>query len=487
MSFFLFPYEDLDRTSAKSVGSLTSDDIHTYANAQSTSAQNSDPLFIDSPDRFVLEKSYGRFNGDGRFMYSLEIYDPNKLIQNVPFDNNPGGGQWARYELYDNGPRTANSILFQMRAKDSILNFRKLTYISNSQEFNRVDSNQTISKENAQDIPNYTNNLDSNSQISFKYKYEFSGFTKLKQGQHYQRNETSNYQGNQKGPEKRRLNTYISQIANSNNPDYKTVNIQVSKGISINASDKDKLLSKIISANFDTFTIKSKPVLYAKNSPKFINTFQTPFIIESTNWWFGTANNQLVSQAPSQLKQDTNVLGLSNNIDTDQSNNTKFGIEELKYNKDNNTVEVKYHRDSNSRIQTIFPEVAYASFVNQKGDLYFFGGKDGQPLSYVNDFDYTNNSMTFYLTSEQIPYNQRPKYGEILSFVGVVVIPYLGQDQNTASYQLNPGNSKGRVRINAASGFDNFNTIDFRVMYLTNFVKSKPIYQPIKIGFNNWI
>ncbi|SYV91167.1 Uncharacterised protein, partial [Mesomycoplasma hyorhinis] len=33
-----------------SVGNLNSDVIHTYADANSNSAQNTDPLYVDSPD-----------------------------------------------------------------------------------------------------------------------------------------------------------------------------------------------------------------------------------------------------------------------------------------------------------------------------------------------------------------------------------------------------------------------------------------------------
>ncbi|QJB71591.2 adhesin [Mycoplasma sp. 1654_15] len=489
-------YEDLDRTSAKSVGSLTSDVIHTYANAQSTSAQNSDPLFIDSPDKFVLEKSYGRFLGDARFIYSLEVYDPNKIIQNVNKEDNPQvEGKWQQLELYSTKTpinqinkksrkvwQSINEIKLNLLAKKSVLNFRGLSYDKGDYSFNYKNANLT--QKDALDIPTYTNTLDTSSEIDFKYKYENNLTTDLyivsnvdpDNANHPQEQYTRQVIDT-------RINTYLREVRSSSNADFKTIDLQIGPGTG-NPNQIDKVLSKILSVDFNVLEIKNNKILFAKNSSKFINTFQTPFAIGTDAWWFGSAVANTGNNA-SLLNNNYNILGLTPNVDTDQSNNKNFGIEQITYNKDNDTVEVKYHREQDSKIQTAFPEVAYASFINQKGDLYFFGGKDGRPLSYRNDYDYTNETMTFYLRPDAIPYEQRPKHGEILSFVGVVVIPYLGEGTPSFAFTVEPNGKKGEVMIKASNSLSW--TIDFRKMYLTNFVKSDPIYKSIKIGFDNWI
>ncbi|MXR08353.1 adhesin, partial [Mycoplasma hyorhinis] len=220
-------------------------------------------------------------------------------------------------------------------------------------------------------------------------------------------------------------------------------------------------------------SIKDKPVLFAKNSSKFINTIQTPFSITNNAWWFGAINDP---------NSNSNILGLTSNIDLNTNvDQNKFGIKNIRYNNDTNSVIVDYQRNTDAQIQTAFPEAVYASFINQKGDLYFFGGKDGNPLSYRNDYDFTNNTMTFYLGSEQIPYDQRPKFGEILSFVGVVVAPYLGDGTPT-----NRATITNNTDITLTEQDSSGSTIDFSNMYLTNFVKQKPIYKRIKIGSSNF-
>ncbi|UVT33799.1 adhesin [Mesomycoplasma hyorhinis] len=472
-------YEDLDRKAAMSVGNLNSDVIHTYADANSNSAQNNDPLYVDSPDWFVLEKTTGTFLPDAKMIYSFEVYDPNNKINTLQEELHPEQSPtWKRRELYNTMTenieygnqiawQTINKIQLELKSKQSILNFRNLTYSEgNNREFDVNAQYSDISATDAEDIPNYTNSLNNNSKINFRYKYP-------SQDSEYKPSNIDNSQSRYTQQQKNtRINTYVREIkATGAQQNSKIINLQVGSGTdSLNL--RQKVLSKILSINFDNLSIKDKPVLFAKNSSKFINTIQTPFSITNNAWWFGAINDP---------NSNSNILGLTSNIDLNTNvDQNKFGIKNIRYNNDTNSVTVDYQRNTDAQIQTAFPEAVYASFINQKGDLYFFGGKDGNPLSYRNDYDFTNNTMTFYLGSEQIPYNQRPKFGEILSFVGVVVAPYLGDGTPTNRYSIT------NRSITLTEQDSSSSTIDFSNMYLTNFVKQEPIYKRIKIGSSNF-
>ncbi|QEA01667.1 adhesin [Mesomycoplasma hyorhinis] len=467
-----------------SVGNLNSDVIHTYADANSNSAQNTDPLYVDSPDWFVLEKTTGTFLPDAKMIYSFEVYDPNNKIDKLATDDRPEADQhWQKRELYSAMTRnieygnqitwqTINKIHLELKSKQSILNFRDLTYNKGSNAMHVAASNPNISIKDAEDIPNYTNSLKSSSKINFRYKYP-------SQDSEYKPSNIPNDPHTYSNTDiEKRINTYVREIKNGTDSNSKTINLQVGSATQTSSNRslglRQKVLSKILSINFNNLSIKNKPVLFAKNSSKFINTIQTPFSVNDGAWWFGT-------QSSSQ-NQNSNILGLTSNIDLNTNvDQNKFGIKNIRYNNDTNSVTVDYQRNTDAQIQTAFPEAVYASFINQKGDLYFFGGKDGNPLSYRNDYDFTNNTMTFYLGSEQIPYDQRPKFGEILSFVGVVVAPYIadGTPSNRASISNN-------TDITLTEQDNSGSTIDFSNMYLTNFVKQEPIYKRIKMGSSNF-
>ncbi|QJB71445.1 hypothetical protein [Mycoplasma sp. 1654_15] len=108
--------------------------------------------------------------------------------------------------------------------------------------------------------------------------------------------------------------------------------------------------------------------------------------------------------------------------------------------------------------------------------MYFFGNKRGEPLNYVTDFDYHQNAMWFNLHSEQIPYDQRPKHGEILSFVGVVVLPYVQEGQGKVEAKKGKGNER-IIKFKTAAGDAE---IDFAFMYPTMWYDTKDNYKVIE-------
>ncbi|WP_215772487.1 adhesin, partial [Mesomycoplasma hyorhinis] len=324
-----------------SVGNLNSDVIHTYADANSNSAQNTDPLYVDSPDWFVLEKTTGTFLPDAKMIYSFEVYDPNNKIDKLATDDRPEADQhWQKRELYNTMTenieygnqitwQTINKIHLELKSKQSILNFRDLTYNKGSNAMHVAASNPNISIKDAEDIPNYTNSLKSSSKINFRYKYP-------SQDSEYKPSNIPNDSHTYSNTDiEKRINTYVREIKNGTDSNSKTINLQVGSATQTSSNRslglRQKVLSKILSINFDNLSIKDKPVLFAKNSSKFINTIQTPFSVNDGAWWFGT-------QSSSQ-NQNSNILGLTSNIDLNTNvDQNKFGIKNIRYNNDTNSV-----------------------------------------------------------------------------------------------------------------------------------------------------
>ncbi|SYV91172.1 Uncharacterised protein, partial [Mesomycoplasma hyorhinis] len=143
-------------------------------------------------------------------------------------------------------------------------------------------SNPNISIKDAEDIPNYTNSLKSSSKINFRYKYP-------SQDSEYKPSNILDDSGTYSNTDiEKRINTYVREIKNGTDSNSKTINLQVGVANQTNSNIslglRQKVLSKILSINFNNLSIKDKPVLFAKNSSKFINTIQTPFSVNVGAW-----------------------------------------------------------------------------------------------------------------------------------------------------------------------------------------------------------
>lgn len=109
---------------------------------------------------------------------------------------------------------------------------------------------------------------------------------------------------------------------------------------------------------------------------------------------------------------------------------TPFGISSTSYNDKtgNLTVTFDWEKQSNGKhkpLTTVMVHKAYATYVDNDGNLYYFGKTNGDGASFDQDLGPDNNTIVFSTRQAIYTTNQKPKGNSRLFFVGILVQPYM--------------------------------------------------------------
>lgn len=118
-----------------------------------------------------------------------------------------------------------------------------------------------------------------------------------------------------------------------------------------------------------------------------------------------------------------------------------FGISGIQYDDEtgNLTVTFDWAKDTNQKhkkISAIMQHKAYAAYVDNDGNMYYFGKLDGDGASFDKDLGPERNSIVF--STRQAIYSaaQQPKENSRLFFVGIVVQPYSNENPNNVNVDI---------------------------------------------------
>lgn len=112
-----------------------------------------------------------------------------------------------------------------------------------------------------------------------------------------------------------------------------------------------------------------------------------------------------------------------------------FGISSAKYNEENGllTVTFDWAKKSNGQhkeISTTIPHKAYATYIDNDGNLYYFGKTNGDGASFDYDLGSDRNTIVFSTKQPLLGSNNKPKPNSRLYFVGILVQPYMVDKTN---------------------------------------------------------
>ncbi|EXU61450.1 Hypothetical protein MOVI_0140 [Mesomycoplasma ovipneumoniae 14811] len=110
-----------------------------------------------------------------------------------------------------------------------------------------------------------------------------------------------------------------------------------------------------------------------------------------------------------------------------------FGIKSVQYQKDAKWLRIEFNTPGNAirsgvRLQEIMPTVSYATFVDQSGNIYLFGNKNGLPIRLQDDINVNDRTLWINLAPANWSEDELPKAGTNLNFMGLLVFPYLPPD-----------------------------------------------------------
>ncbi|WGI36285.1 hypothetical protein [Mesomycoplasma lagogenitalium] len=427
-------FDNLSKTnSVESVGTVkVSGDVSVQLN-------NSNALKLVTQEDYLIDSVNGIISTGFDFEWRIKVYDPKRILTN--FGTEFGGfGNNRQIQNASN-----NSINFQVLAKRGLLNLKGIGG-------GRGKTNTTL--ENTDPLENwgiaYNNKVPKRGDPIYD---KYDKLTKWEDGYSLPdpNEKASRMYGDNTGTRIELLAPNITQWKFTNSSDWLNVSEYLKRDIVYikrNASDQNYadlkihitagktnfLTAKILKLDLDLFIIKNQKPLFARRTNKTWETYASQSVTGEGKNFLGSDYRYITSGINKRWE-----LGLAPVIRNDNGvvDQQAFGLLTTQYDNvtGDYTVIIKTptsSRDDGSRWYSAPPIQLFTMFINEEGDLYIFGGKDGKGLDiFQNGFankgngrDVTGIGLRFNLKTNSIPDSQKPKNGEKLRFVGVFGTPY---------------------------------------------------------------
>ncbi|WP_436358458.1 hypothetical protein ACR34G_02875 [Mycoplasma sp. 480] len=404
---------------------------------------------LETQERYVTTSLSGVVTTGYDIEFNLKVYDPKQTLTN--FGSATGAYNYApsdnrREFLSPNGltneqpTTTGNALSFILRAKQSFINFTGQAWAGLSRNnfyYNSgLEQDRSTTEEQNQwwaiasygttrpaglntpypdgDLPNrnYLNNNNLPPLDKWKFRAEGRDWTNVT-----------------KAFKKEIL--WINRETTGENADMVDIKIRITAGGTRNEASRDYLIAKIFNFDLNDFKIQNEKTLFASKSSTVWENYQSPLLTGSGTSFIGTADG-------SSNFWDLNFGPTIFNSNTGVYDKGKISLNRVEYNE--NTGKLKAIIDLpnttpptgglNTDTNNGKGFIAYALFVNSKGDEYVFGDKNGQGLDFLRNITYrpsadgTNQYDTaeieFDLKNTTIPLSQLPEENETLRFVNVI-------------------------------------------------------------------
>ncbi|WGI36977.1 hypothetical protein [Mesomycoplasma lagogenitalium] len=445
-------FNDLDRTISVETA------VVTVKGDPNVAATNTNKLIVTIAQDFLIDSVNGILSTGFDFEWTMRVYDPRRKLQDM--GERYGGFDYNGDGVVDSGTRTIQKLgtdgfYFEVDAKRSILNLKgkgggrsgkglnNNNYLENwgwSYNFNAAAPQQgTPEWEKLDQLTKWEEGFtfaDKDDQVSPTYGANTGADPKLLLPNVAKWKFTNDADWYNISNHLVRDVTFIKR--DPSDQDYVEVKIH------INSAKTNFLVSKIIKLDLDRLKIKNQNVLFARNTAKTWEVYQTQTITGGGKNFLGSATSpQFTSGKEQRFEIGPAPVIRAENGDVD---NSAIGLWNSEITKDNKKYLVQVHLPKQSEndtniIQRITsaPIQLFAMFINQKGDLFIFGGSDGKGVDILNHEVYgqyhpqpggsqkfvpSYMQYTFDLTTNSIPDDQKPENNEKLRFVGVFGTPY---------------------------------------------------------------
>ncbi|MGZ9414293.1 hypothetical protein [Mycoplasma sp. 5370] len=424
-------FDNLDKTNSTGNGTY----ISTLENGTST-------IDITTQENFVTTSLSGVLTTGQDFEFHLKVYDPKRLLTDA-------GTQYGGYSYSEDSQTstatTGNAFDYQIRMKKSIFNLRGNPGGNYYTPYNDGNGASEELKNKWRELSNYniSNVFPDGDKVNHNIDIQANNSNLV-----YKNLNTNKWKFRSEGREwvdvslgLKRDVLWVHRSTETNQQDFVDVRLRITAG----GSGKDFMIAKIFNFNLENFKIQNAKTLFAHNSAKIWENYQSPLLTGTGSNFLGT---DFVNGDNWKLGRASNIY----NTNTGKSNQDAISLKDAIYNENSGELKGIIHLPTTPRTSipdTTNPEktypltalnnfdnrtnneayYGYALFINAKGDEYIFGDENGLPIDLASALvykqedgaqDYTSAEFTVNLRNVNIPDNQLPENGEKLRFVNFI-------------------------------------------------------------------
>ncbi|MGZ9453856.1 hypothetical protein ACXX84_02200 [Mycoplasma sp. AC157] len=414
-------FDNLDKTNSRGTGTY----ISTLANGTST-------IDIRTQENFVTTSLSGVLTTGQDFEFHLKVYDPKRLLTDA-------GTQYGGYSYSGDSQTstatTGNAFDYQVRMKKSIFNLRGNPGGNYYTPYNDGNGASEELKNKWRELSNYniSNVFPDGDKVNHNIDIQANNSNLV-----YKNLNTNKWKFRSEGREwvdvslgLKRDVLWVHRSTEANQQDFVDVRLRITAG----GSGKDFIIAKIFNFNLENFKIQNAKTLFAHNSPKIWENYQSPLLTGTGSNFLGT---DFVAGDQWQLGRASNIY----NTNTGKSNPDAISLKEVIYDETSGKLKGIIHLPATARTSNPLTALnnfdnrtneqayyGYALFINAKGDEYIFGDENGLPIDLASSLvykqeggaqDYTSAEFTVNLRNVNIPDNQLPENGEKLRFVNFI-------------------------------------------------------------------